>query len=260
MRAKPAVRDLGEHADVKTKRAYRERIRGGRGLVTAAAIRIAMRVACATFAASILSLAADEQAKATTYSYTINQNQTFSANPGYVGGYYYAVADSSVAPQAVSLGDTLDIKFNFSGYTPAPSFGFQFGLFLDQIGPFPYVPPNFTFNVNWSINGVLQPSGTTVGCCGPMDVRFYSYDTSAPFPGSSPYPGGPLNQIELLLTLTSVSSQSPSQVFTLDYLEGDANFNWQAPLPAALPLFATGLGVLGLLGWRRKRKAIALAA
>jgi hypothetical protein len=31
------------------------------------------------------------------------------------------------------------------------------------------------------------------------------------------------------------------------------------PLPAALPLFATGLGVLGLVGWRRKRRA-ALAA
>jgi hypothetical protein len=27
------------------------------------------------------------------------------------------------------------------------------------------------------------------------------------------------------------------------------------PLPATLPLFATGLGGLGLLGWRRKRKA-----
>jgi hypothetical protein len=27
------------------------------------------------------------------------------------------------------------------------------------------------------------------------------------------------------------------------------------PLPAALPLFATGLGALGLLGWRTKRKA-----
>jgi len=26
------------------------------------------------------------------------------------------------------------------------------------------------------------------------------------------------------------------------------------PLPAALPLFATGLGALGLLGWRRKQK------
>ena len=32
------------------------------------------------------------------------------------------------------------------------------------------------------------------------------------------------------------------------------------PLPAALPLFATGLGALGLLGWRRKRRAAAIAA
>jgi len=31
------------------------------------------------------------------------------------------------------------------------------------------------------------------------------------------------------------------------------------PLPGALPLFAGGLGALGLLGWRRKRKAIATA-
>jgi hypothetical protein len=32
------------------------------------------------------------------------------------------------------------------------------------------------------------------------------------------------------------------------------------PLPAALPLFATGLGGLGFLGWRRKRKGQAVAA
>jgi hypothetical protein len=32
------------------------------------------------------------------------------------------------------------------------------------------------------------------------------------------------------------------------------------PVPAALPLFATGLGALGLLGWRRKKKAAVLAA
>jgi hypothetical protein len=33
------------------------------------------------------------------------------------------------------------------------------------------------------------------------------------------------------------------------------------PLPAALPLFASGLGALGLFGWRRKRKnASAIAA
>lgn len=32
------------------------------------------------------------------------------------------------------------------------------------------------------------------------------------------------------------------------------------PLPAALPLFATGLGALGLFGWRRKRKSTAAIA
>jgi hypothetical protein len=33
----------------------------------------------------------------------------------------------------------------------------------------------------------------------------------------------------------------------------------ETPLPATLPLFASGLGALGLLGWRRKRKAQAAA-
>jgi hypothetical protein len=33
-----------------------------------------------------------------------------------------------------------------------------------------------------------------------------------------------------------------------------------APIPAALPLFASGIGALGVLGWRRKRKAASRAA
>ena len=35
--------------------------------------------------------------------------------------------------------------------------------------------------------------------------------------------------------------------------------NSPVPLPTSLPLFATGLGGLGLLGWRTKRKAQAVA-
>lgn len=34
----------------------------------------------------------------------------------------------------------------------------------------------------------------------------------------------------------------------------------ETPIPATLPLFGTGLGMIGLLGWRRKRKARALNA
>jgi hypothetical protein len=44
-------------------------------------------------------------------------------------------------------------------------------------------------------------------------------------------------------------------------LDVGTNGTWSAtPLPAALPLFAGGLGAMGLLGWRRKRKAAAIAA
>jgi outer membrane lipase/esterase len=43
-------------------------------------------------------------------------------------------------------------------------------------------------------------------------------------------------------------------------IEANYESSLLTPLPAALPLFASGLGALGLLGWRRKRKAAALAA
>jgi len=41
-----------------------------------------------------------------------------------------------------------------------------------------------------------------------------------------------------------------TEAFTTSFSVGAAT-----PLPAALPLFAGGLGTLGLLGWRRKKKA-----
>ena len=37
----------------------------------------------------------------------------------------------------------------------------------------------------------------------------------------------------------------------------DGDWNLVIPLPAALPLYGTGLAVMGLIGWRRKRKAAA---
>jgi phospholipase/lecithinase/hemolysin len=46
----------------------------------------------------------------------------------------------------------------------------------------------------------------------------------------------------------SAKGQSIEANFVFDEITG-------TPVPAALPLFASGLGALGLLGWRRKRKA-----
>jgi len=39
-----------------------------------------------------------------------------------------------------------------------------------------------------------------------------------------------------------------------------ADFAPPTPLPAALPLFATGLGALGLSGWHRRRKRVSLGS
>jgi len=66
---------------------------------------------------------------------------------------------------------------------------------------------------------------------------------------------------QLLLTIgaTLVSEATPF-VFNNSFITASAQSDaGVVPLPGALPLFATGLGALGLLGWRRKRKAQAAA-
>lgn len=51
-------------------------------------------------------------------------------------------------------------------------------------------------------------------------------------------------------------SQNDQEVnFDIGPATSGGNGGAATPLPAALPLFATGLGAMGLLGWRRKRKA-----
>ena len=62
------------------------------------------------------------------------------------------------------------------------------------------------------------------------------------------------------------SSVDPKTSISWIAFEGDASGSFgiqgvaATPLPAALPLFAGGLGALGLLGWRRKRNAKAVAS
>ena len=49
-----------------------------------------------------------------------------------------------------------------------------------------------------------------------------------------------------------------ADLFSIVTSSNVGNSSAATPLPAALPLFASGLGTLGLLGWRRKKKTAAL--
>jgi hypothetical protein len=57
----------------------------------------------------------------------------------------------------------------------------------------------------------------------------------------------------------TLSINNSSDAWGVDVITYDVPSS-ATPIPAALPLFTTGLGVMGLLGWRRKKKAAALAA
>ncbi len=70
--------------------------------------------------------------------------------------------------------------------------------------------------------------------------------------------------------LTTETYSGPSGTYAFDLVYGECcgppaelvvnlPFTAATPLPAALPLFASGLGVVGFLGLRRKRKAAAIA-
>ena len=65
-----------------------------------------------------------------------------------------------------------------------------------------------------------------------------------------------LGIVDLSHTAT-ISFSTPDGIFLTSLLGGEFGDvpTSATPLPAALPLFASGLGALGLLGWRRKRKA-----
>jgi hypothetical protein len=58
------------------------------------------------------------------------------------------------------------------------------------------------------------------------------------------------------LAITAVEFVVCPPDLSCNFRGGDGTIS-ATPVPAALPLFATGLGALGLLGWRRRRRTLA---
>jgi hypothetical protein len=97
--------------------------------------------------------------------------------------------------------------------------------------------------------------GSTVGSWPLIDIGGTTDHMSLTFAGDLVgYAGGPFTGTwsDLLETCIDNDCEETNIRFSVS---GTATAIGTTPIPAALPLFASGLGALGLFGWRRKRKA-----
>jgi hypothetical protein len=101
------------------------------------------------------------------------------------------------------------------------------------------------------------PLGVTSGTY--VSTTFNLLDSTTYNPAFITATGGTIAGAETALVTALLAGETYLNIHTNAFPGGEIRGFLVTPLPAALPLFATGLGALGLLGWRRKRKNAAIA-
>ena len=157
-------------------------------------------------------------ANALTFHFSFNNGPSNDAAQGLVQGTISGLQDNLALQHATSVQVTSNAA------------GFGLGEYIGS-------PANNSFTVS---GGVLT-----------SDSIFTSFGSFNASPA--------VTCCSFLLILSNINFAGLSAVSNGVSISGSTNLVItavsEAPLPAALPLFATGLGALGLIGWRRKRKA-----
>jgi hypothetical protein len=132
-----------------------------------------------------------------------------------------------------------------------------FDLSMDPIDAFGDVSVNVLNNSSTVINS-MNFTGIALG----GDNRTYGDETGKTvndtLPNSATWSvlltGADLSSITIAIsTFNGSTSDDPAYSPFLD-VEFVPTITGATPLPAALPLFATGMGLMGWVGWRRKRR------
>jgi len=196
---------------------------------------------------------------------------------------WFILAAALMLPVPTAHAVPLNFTANLSGANelpnPVPSPGTGFAtIILD--------PTAQTLQVNATFSGLTSNTNAAhIHCCAPFGTNAGVATAVPAFPGfplgvtSGTYSSvvfdltqpliynpafitlqGSLAAAEAALIAGIQNGQSYFNIHTVNFGSGEIRGQLNAvPLPAALPLFATGLGALGLLAWRRKRKAQAVA-
>jgi hypothetical protein len=183
-------------------------------------------------------------------------NSTTSAASGVIGsdvGFVDNLLSYNPAIQGAisSISASVDKDLTTASNITSAAAGNTFRPMIEQDGNYylAAIPgPSFTSPGTTNYN-TISGTGLTAS-----DFLLYDFATGT-FGVTNPnFDGDPI-----LFGLGQITSYYASTLATIDYdnLSFDVS---QTPLPAALPLFATGLGAMGLFGWRRKRKNVAAIA
>jgi hypothetical protein len=184
------------------------------------------------------------------------------ANCGFEGGVYSSTIGSNTNTSVPnswtpSAGYDLEAGFNhLSGVANSGSNGLSIGN--DDGQPVPTLSQTLTDVLGTHYNGVIYVDYGGAGTTDPLPFFNVSIDNSPVLSLNNTAPG---SYTEYTFSFTGTGSDTlsfggnttPDEWF-VDDISVTAAPVAPTPLPAALPLFAAGLGGLGLLGWRRKRK------
>jgi hypothetical protein len=159
-------------------------------------------------------------------------------------GTVTATVQSFGAIQSSGINGTAEVRLNVDAVNDPSNPNFNHTLFLSPISE--------------SLNAISNPNPTNDSFTINGPITFWANE---------------VYMVQMIITVGAQDDGSASayvdpffvapvgySVSILNTGIGNSPLTAATPIPAALPLFATGLGALGLLGWRRKKKAAALAA
>ena len=175
--------------------------------------------------------------QANTISTTDTFSGTSTTNTSLVGGNYVGTESTSGSGNLSPLGPyTVTTSGDVTTYGPSFTSFTVTGSVTDTFA-------------GGTLFGTFTDSGTVSGgvSTGTLDLIITG--------GTGAYLGYTGTETETAMVTDATGAFSGTGTGSLTFTASVAT-----PLPAALPLFATGLGAFGLLGWRRKRKAPAALA